>query len=479
MRAQHSSGKQARAATLVKQSLDLILAGQFDDALRAADGAISLSPKDPNAHSYRGSALLELNRAGDALRAYQQVTRLAPGAAVAHYNCGNALQRLGRFDEAATALKRALALQSNYPDAHTVLGIVRKAQGDLDGALHHFEQAIAIKPDAADAHYNKALACLTDGRWQEGWEAYDWRLRWIVTIRQGQSRAIDRVAPDWNGQLTNKRLLVLPEQGLGDQVFFAGMLNDLQQRAPQATVCVEPRLVPLLARSFPRLSFKAPADINEAQARATGEYAAQVHIGSLGQYFRHDAATMRRVTTPYLQADPARVAALRARLTQDGKLICGLSWNSKNATSGDEKSLSLAALSPLLSLSRTSFIDLQYGDTSNERAELQASRGLTLQKLEDIDNRDDLDGLAALISACDIVVTISNTTAHLAAALGKPTIILLTSSPKLLWYWHKDRNDSPWYPSAVLLRQAQVNRWDDVVAVTREAVAAFSQELTA
>lgn len=478
MRTQKLPGKQAHAAALVQQSLNLIFAGQFDDALQAADSAISLSPKDPNAHSYRGSALLELNRADDALRAYQQVAQLAPGAAIAHYNCGNALQRLGRWDEAAAALKRALALQPAYPDAHSVLGIVRKAQGDFAGALRHFEQAIAIKPDAADAHYNKALAYLSAGWLKEGWDAYEWRLRWIVTIRQGQSRAIDRVAPDWDGQPIDEPLLVLPEQGLGDQIFFAGMLGDLQQRAPRATVCVEPRLVPLLARSFPQLSFKAPADIDEAQAKASGEYAAQVHLGSLGQYFRHDAATMQRVTTPYLQADPARVAALRSRLTQNGKLICGLSWNSKNASSGTEKSLSLDALSPLLSLPETSFVDLQYGDTGSERAELQASHGLTVQKLDDIDNRDDIDGLAALISACDIVVTISNTTAHLAAALGKPTIILLSSSPKLLWYWHQDRNDSPWYPSAVLLRQAQVNRWADVVAVAREAVATFAQELT-
>lgn len=470
-------GKQAHAAALVQQSLNLICTGEFAEALEAADGAIALSPKDPNAHSYRGSALLELNRADDALRAYQQVVRLAPGAAVAHYNCGNVLQRLGRLDEAAIALKRALALKPAYPDAHTVLGIVCKAQGDIEGALRHFEQAIAIKPDAADAHYNKALACLTAGRLQEGWDAYEWRLRWIVTIRQSQSRAIDRVAPDWDGRPLDEPLLVLPEQGLGDQIFFAGMLGELQQRAPQATVCVERRLVPLMARSFPHLKITAPAEIDEARVRAAGAYAAQTHLGSLGRHFRHDAAALQRVKTPYLQADPARTAAIRARLTQSGRLICGLSWQSKNAASGKEKSLGLATLAPLLSVPGVSFVDLQYGDTRDEREELRASQGLTVQKLDDIDNREDLDGLASLVSACDLIVTISNTTAHLAAALGKPTIILLSSSPNLLWYWHRDRSDSPWYPSAVLLRQPQVGAWTEVVDVARQAVTAYAGEL--
>jgi tetratricopeptide (TPR) repeat protein len=476
MRASTTSGREAQAGALVRRALDCIHAGQFGEALQAADFAVRLAPRNPNAHSYRGSALLELNRTADALHAYQQVVRLAPGAAVAHYNCGNALHQLGRLDDAAAALRRALSLQPGYSDAHTVLGIILRARGDFEGAMRHFEQAIAINPQAADAHYNKAISCLSAGLLREGWEAYEWRLRWIVTIRQGQSRAIDRVAPDWDGRPLDKPLLVLPEQGLGDQIFFAGMLGDLQQVVEQVTVCVEPRLVPLLARSFPHVAFKAPSEIDEARACASGEYGAQIHLGSLGRFFRHDAGSMQRVTTTYLQADPARIASLRERLARPGQLVCGLSWNSKNAASGTDKSLRLDALAPLLSLPQASFVDLQYGDTGDERSQLQAAHGLSVQKLDDIDNRNDIDGLAALISACDLVVTISNTTAHLAAALGKPTIILLTSSPKLLWYWHRDRNDSPWYPSAVLLRQSRMNDWTDVIDVARQAVAMFAQE---
>lgn len=476
MRTQATPNRQAQAGTLIQQALGHIHAGQYSEALQAAESAIRLAPQNPNAHSYRGSALLQLNRTADALRAYQQVARLAPGAAVAHYNCGNALQRLGRWDEAATALRRALKLQPTYSDAHTVLGIVLRAQGDFDGAMRHFEQAIAINPHAADAHYNKAISCLSAGQLRDGWEAYEWRLRWNVTIRQGQSRAIDHVAPDWDGKPLQQPLLVLPEQGLGDQLFFAGMLEDLQQVAPQATVCVEPRLVPLLSRSFPRLTFKAPSDIDENQARARGDFAAQIHLGSLGRFFRHDAASLQRVTSPYLQADPERSAALRARLARPGKLVCGLSWNSRNADSGAEKSLTLQTLAPLLSLQEASFVDLQYGDTTEERLQLETRHGLNIHKLDDIDNRNDIDGLAALISACDLVVTISNTTAHLAAALGKPTVILLTASPKLLWYWHRDRNDSPWYPSAVLLRQEKAGDWTGVVDIARQAVAAYAGE---
>ena len=135
--------------------------------------------------------------------------------------------------------------------------------------------------------------------------------------------------------------------------------------------------------------------------------------------------------------------------------------------------MSLESLAPLLKSSGAEFIDLQYGDTSAERASLQSDHGLLVNKLDDVDSFHDIDTLAALISACDIIVTVSNTTAHLAAALGKPVIVMLPESPSLFWYWHIDRSDSPWYPSAVLLRQTQAGDWTEVIATASAALTEF------
>ena len=162
-------------------------------------------------------------------------------------------------------------------------------------------------------------------------------------------------------------------------------------------------------------------------------------------------------------------------IRQAGQLTCGLSWVSKNAEFGANKTLSLDALVPLLVLPGVNFVDLQYGDTGYERGTLAEQHGLVLQKLDDIDNFSDIDGLAALIQACDIVVTVSNTTAHLAAALGKPVLVLVPAGSSLFWYWHIDRNDSPWYPSAVLLRQAHDGDWSTAIATARAALAEFAQ----
>jgi tetratricopeptide (TPR) repeat protein len=455
---------------LVQRSLVLIMMAQYDDALAAATQATLLAPGDPNAHSYRGSALLQLGQLDEALAAYDRVIALAPKAAVAHYNRANALRRLGRWDEALPSLQMALEVKPDYPDALTLAGLLTQSAGDRDTALHCFDEALRLNPQAADAHYNRGLLLLAMGRLHEGWEEYEWRLRWETAVRQGQSHIIERVAPDWDGQSLQQALLVLPEQGIGDQIFYAGMLADLDACMPGATVCTEQRLQALLTRSFKHLHFTTPEQL-PSQGTAFG---AQIHMGSLGRIFRRQADDLARIQTGYLKADAVRTSALRARVSAPGKIICGLSWLSKNPEFGRNKSLSLKALAPVLAIDGIEFVDLQYGDSSAERQAMAASHGIAVRKLDDIDNFNDIDSLASLIDACDIVLTVSNTTAHLAAALGKPALVLVPASSSLFWYWHVDGTDSPWYPSAVLLRQSAEGNWTEALETAALALAAFA-----
>jgi len=178
----------------------------------------------------------------------------------------------------------------------------------------------------------------------------------------------------------------------------------------------------------------------------------QIYFASLARHFRSDNSAFVRVRSPYLKVCSRRSAELRHRIAPPGKLVCGLSWISKNDAIGARKSLSLNSLLPLLQLPDTVFINLQYGNTQEEQAHLKEDQGLELINIQEIDNFNDLDGLAALIEACDVVVTVSNTTAHLAGALGKPVYLILPNGSGLLWYWHLKRSDNPWYPSMHIYR---------------------------
>jgi ADP-heptose:LPS heptosyltransferase len=117
------------------------------------------------------------------------------------------------------------------------------------------------------------------------------------------------------------------------------------------------------------------------------------------------------------------------------------------------------------------FVDLQYGDTHEERAAVERELEVGVERLADIDNTNDLDGLAALMGACDAIVTVSNTTAHLAGALGRPTWVMVPYGQARIWYWFRDKPDSPWYPRVRVQRQQRGQPWSELVSQVAAEVA--------
>jgi Tfp pilus assembly protein PilF len=461
------------AQAWTQRALLLILTGQDTLSLDAASIALRIDNANADAWSLQGSALMQLGRFEEALTSYRKVVSFSPTSAVAHYNMGNALRRLGKLDAAIESIEISLNFDPQYTNALTVMGSLQQAKGNFHSAEIFYEAALSLNPNAADAHYNRGLLYLAKGYFAKGWQDYAWRLQWETAIRQGQSRSIDRFAPDWRGQATEKPILVVPEQGIGDQIFYGGMLADLQVTIPGSTVCLVSRLIDLFSRSFPDLRFVTPDHLNNHRKNYEGQFSAQIHLASLGGFFRNNVSDFQRVKSGYLKADAKLTAHFRGTLKQSQNVVCGLSWRSKNHEFGESKSLMLSSLAPLLCSKGVDFVDLQYGDTTDEINKLREQHDISLHQVKEVDNFHGIDSLASLINACDIVITVSNTTAHLAAALGKPVLVLLPNSPSLFWYWHLDRPDSPWYPSAVLLRQSTPGDWNSVIATAHSALREF------
>ncbi|MFM2128735.1 MAG: hypothetical protein RL477_281, partial [Pseudomonadota bacterium] len=430
-----------------------------EEALAAFDRLATLRADDMNAHLGRALALVQLGRPDEALAAADRAAALAPDSAEAHNARGIALKEMDRLEEALAAYDRALVLKPDLAEAINNRGYIFQQWGELDRALACFERALALRPDYENARWNRTLCRLLASDFERGWDGFE--LRW--ENRPGGMRP-PRLTREWTGAAGTGSLLVLKEQGIGDEIFYSGMLHDAAKRAGSLTACIEPRLLALYRRSFEGIRFVAPADID-----AAGSFDAQIYMGDLCGHLRRTADDFAGVRRGYLVADPARAAGLRARLA-DGRLVCGLSWVSKSSKFGREKSLDLAALEPVLRLPGVRFVDLQYGDTSAERKRLREATGIELTSVPEIDNFKDIDGLAALIAACDVVLTVSNTTAHLAAALGKPVLLMVPTRP--IWYWHLERNDSPWYPTVRLFRQDKEGDWSQVIAAVREALRA-------
>ena len=433
--------------------------GRLEEALADYERALALKPDFAEVYSHQGLLLTDLRRPQAALVACDQALSLKPDYAEAHNNRGLALKALKRLVEAIESFDRAISLKLGFAEAYSNRGLTLQAQGQLDAAIASYDQAIVLKPEFAEANWNQALALLLKEDWARGWALYEWG---FDTKKRGGGHR-HTLARDWDGQPLRGSLLVLPEQGVGDEIFYSGMLNDLKGCAATITVCVDPRLVPLYQRSFDHVTV-----VSSRELAKLPPHDAQIYMASLGQYFRKNSNGLKGVRTPYLKASAERAQALRRRIAGERKIICGLSWVSKNQEMGGDKSLRLADLQPLLQLPDVVFVDLQYGDTSAERAALYETTGIEVMRIAEIDNFNDLDGLAALMEACDVVVTVSNTTAHLAGALGKPLMVMLPEAFGLVWYWHTGRDDSPWYPGAKLFRQKVTGEWEGVIRDVRD-----------
>jgi tetratricopeptide (TPR) repeat protein len=466
---------------------------RYAEALESFDRAISLQPDFAEAHYNRGNALSRLERHAEALASYDRALALDPQYVDALNNRANALDRLanpelalenveralaidadhvgalttravllrkaGRSDAALASCQRALVLAPNDDKALTVCGDVLIDLERFDEALSILDRQIARMPAAAGPKWNKSLVCLGLGRFVEGWPLYEhrWAAAKGLTPRPYPQ-------PRWRGERLAGTLMAWSEQGLGDEILHAGMLPDLMVRTSNIVLEVEPRLVALFARSFPAVKV-----IGLRPQLYDGPLAAQIPFGSLGGFFRRRWEDFPSRESGYLIADPARTAELRAPLAQHGRRVIGLSWISKAPFGGKAKSARLIDFAALLRAPGVRFVDLQYGDTADERDEVRRKLGIDVERLPDIDTMNDIDGLAALISACDTVVTVSNTTAHLAGALGTTTWVMVPHGHARIWYWFRDRPDSPWYPRVRVRRQTRGESWAEVVArVARE-----------
>jgi len=435
--------------------------GLLDDAERLYTGILKLAPKHPGAMHLLG---LIRRRRGDcegALELIGAALHLNGISADMHNNCAATLIDLQRFDEALVRIEQALALDPNHVDAWINRGHVLLELHREEECLAAYRQAGALAAHRSDAKLNEALNQLRLGDFRSGWENYEVRF----SVKELTHSSREYASPVWTGEPIEGPLLVSGEQGLGDQILLASMLPDLAARVREVTVEVEPRLVPLFARSFTGLKVVARGpDLYDGPA------VAHTRMGDLGRYFRPDWQSFPFRENGYLRCDDDMSARLRARLA-DGRTVVGLSWSSKGARYGTFKSAQLRDFASVLRLPNCRFVDLQYGDTDAEREAAARDLGVSVERLPDIDNRNDIDALASLICACNIVVTVSNSTAHLAGALGKETYLIVPSGRGRMWFWFRDRDDSPFYPRMRLKRKQPAQPWAEIAGAVAAELA--------
>ena len=514
--------------------------GRLDESLAAFDAAIAAAPQYAPAWDNRGLVLARLRRYDEALASHERAIAIAPNAPEAYCNLGSLYDQLGRKEESLTCFRRALELKPDYIEvwcniAHTLTqqgnaeeavaccdralavnpnlfmahlnrgaallewgrdeeasaelawcaardpkhlsllinrGTLAASSGNTAQALEYYRAAVEVEPNDAMAQWNYALARLASGDFAGGWSGYDWGLK----TTQRSSVARYRL-PRWQGEdICDKTLLVVAEQGVGDEMQLASCLLDVAARAKRVVVQCDPRLVTLYRRSFPHLVIHgAPRNAPPDWLETVGGADVASELGSLPRFVRPRLEDFSG-KTPYLRPDAERVAFWRARLAQLGtKPKVGLAWRSR--LTGNRRSRHypcVADVVPLLRTSGVTFINLQYDDCESELAQLRAQSGADIRHFDDIDLFNNLDDSAALISALDLVIAPSTSTFVIAGSTGTPCWQMC---PCPMEAWLFGRDDHAWFSQARLYRQRRAFQWDEVVGAITRDLSAWAQSM--
>ena len=419
---------------------------RLDEALESFQRALAIRPDYAEAHNNRGNTLHELKRFGEALESFQRALAIRPDYAEAHNNRGNAFQGLGRFDEALHSYRRALEIKPDYAEAFNNRGNALHELLCLDDALESYDRALAIKPDYASCHLNRAFLLLQTGRFAEGWREYEWRLKTDSQTARPQS------GPEWTGgEVGARRLLFYSEQGLGDTIQFSRFACSVAASGKEVSLEVQPPLGGMLG------SLKG---VNVIRNGATlPEHDAQLPLMSLPHVLGVTPETMSG-DLPYLFAEPARAAAWSERLPA-GQFRVGIVWQGKSTADIDiGRSVPLRAFAPLCHIPGVKLISLQKNHGLEQLAHLPPGMSVETLGAEFDAGPDAFMDCAAVMMNLDLVICCDTAAAHLAGALGRPVWIVLKHVPD--WRWMIDREDTPWYPTARLFRQARRGDWDEV-----------------
>ena len=380
-----------------------------------------------------------------------------------HTNLGNVLQSQGKLAQAGACYQRALLLKPDSAETYLNLGTIFREQGQLDSSLTCYRRALGLNPELAEAATAEAAIQLLKGDFAAGWIGSE--RRWDASDNDSPKRAYPW--PRWKGeQLPAGRLLIWGEQGIGDEIMFAGLVPDAVRSGISCVLACDPRLEALFSRSF---SNTVVVTAITPVSHPNLDIAAHLPCGSLPGLFRRSSADFGSTTSPYLVADKLKQSRFRARYF-DGRKIVGLAWYTKNRKTGRSRSVDLSLLAPLFAFSGIRWVSLQYGDFDDLEKRAAATNAPVLIDRE-VDQFANVDDFAAQIAAMDLVITIDNSAAHLAGALGVPTWVLLPFAPD--WRWLLERNDSPWYPSIRLFRQTEIDAWESVVRQVGNALGQY------
>jgi len=395
-----------------------------------------------------------LKKYKEAINIYSSINDKSTNYFIALNGKGVALNGLCKYEEAIYCYDKVIIEDESKADAlsnkaHTLNEIYK-----YEDALKCINQAIDIDNSKRNYHLIKAYILFNLRKFELAWSEYEWRNK-INDPSNSYILKINKL-PKWDGVDYSKKIVIWGEQGLGDQILFSSVLNELNEFKKIPTVLINKKMLSVYRKSFTKYNF---LDMNSDLEIFEYEY--QISIIDLQKYYRKSLENFKNIKVPYLY-NKNEYKKIKIE-NSENKIICGLSWMSFGDEIGNEKSIPLENFEFILNSKKIKFIDIQYYPKNKREIILKEHK--KLEKIKNINLYENFDILVEIVDQCDIIVTCSNTTAHVAGALGKNAFLLTPKYKGRHWYWQKDINDiSLFYPTVVILEQEFPQNWKHPIA---------------
>ena len=429
------------------QALDIAVEKQKKGRLQEAEdiyrNILEKYPESHNAFHLLGLIKYQKGCYGDAIEKIAKAIKIKPDVAIYHHNLGMVYDRLGNFKKSEEHFRKALEIRSDYPSAYLAyynIAISLRDRGKFLEAIKYYDKTIELNPDFYDARWNRGLVLLFLGRFEQGWEEYEYRFKKESPI---DPRIFNGMK--WDGSfLSGKRILIVSEQGFGDNLQFLRYVPLVKEKGGYVILECKRELKRLFE------DFLGVDEFVEKKDRLDCRYDYYIHLMSLPRLFDTNLENIPN-KIPYLKAGFKLSEDLMKEFeTEDFKV--GISWaGNPNQANDKERSVDFNKFETL-KIPGVKLFSLQKGRASEE---LEDNEIVNLDMYI-----DDFADTASIIDKLDLIISVDTSIVHLAGAMNKPVWVLL--SHPFDWRWLLDRKDSPWYPSMTLFRQPKKGDWNSV-----------------
>jgi len=428
--------------------------GDVDGAIDFLKKALEIEPDFVEALVDLGRLYLVRNHHEEALKVLERAAELDPLSIAVQSSLAFNYARLEQYERGYELFVKLCAMTPDSALSPRInLGNALDNMGQFARSERIYEQVLQYEPNNFAARWNRATLILARHDFERGWEEYQYRMQ-----QDGVWKT--RLIPfrPWKGEpLEGKTVVVSAEQGLGDQIMFASCLADVIGQAEKVYVESDSRLAALFTRSFPGATvLSSEHEMKPRWLKQVGMPDYHISAGTLPRYLRRtrDSFPEHR---GYLRADSDKIARWRDELGRLGPgLKVGISWRGgTSSTRRRLRSLVLDDFAPILRVAGCRFVNLQYGDVA---AELEGcARDLGLEVAHWPSAIEDYDETAALCCALDLTISVCTSVIHLNGALARPVWVLVPAVAE--WRYGRTGERMPWYPSARLIRQAELGDW--------------------